>query len=466
MQYKSTGKGQSVAASAEALPDDHLILMSQEGDRDSFEELYHRYQQKLFGLAFSLADRNADSAEEIVQEAFYQAYRSIRTFKFKSAPYTWLYRITHNVALGYLKRERREKRKWADQPLHEVDETRLDSQQSARSPEREVLRRRQYEAISYAIRSLPLSQRQVMILGPIQGHSYAEIAKRLGATEDKVKGRLHRARENVKGRIAGAQDMSRAVMDSEDYLSTRSCTPSNFEVAEESPENPMLALPMQVKVELVIELPSRIDFVDEDSCLDQQSDLELPKERGEKMVPAGDDLNKQLREQVIEKYGGTRVSCIDLGNFVGNLRGGSPRSGVVMLRSSGVIKNDGTVKKGPNVVYEVVDSSYLTPEAEADPPKAVSSPPIVPEPLLEKQAASSSLAVLIGGLSLPDGVELLALETAIGQLKRLQKLGQIIADAERERNQILDRFRAETSEPVQRALQLYALVDQVYSKQS
>lgn len=452
MQDKSTGKGQSVASSADALPDDHLILMSQEGDRGSFEELCHRYQQKLFGLAFSLADRNADSAEEIVQEAFYQAYRSIRTFKFKSAPYTWLYRITHNVALHYLGRERRSKRGRVDEPLDEVDETRFASGQSDRSPEGEVLRRKQYETISNAIRSLPPRQREVMILGPLQGRSYGEMANLLGTTEVKIKSRLHRARVTLRERVASADDP----------LPTLAALVPR--VQECVAIQPQITLRICTETELVIELPSHIDFVEEDSPIEQQSDLELPKERGEKMVSSLSALNKQLCEQVIEKYGGNRVSCIDLGNFVGNLRGGLPRSGVAMLRSSGVIKNDGTVRKGPNVVYEVVDSSYLEPETEDDPLKAVPSPAVVPEPPPEKPAASSSLAILVGGLSLPDGVELGALEKAIGRLKRLEKLSQIIADAERERNTVLDEFRAETSEPVQRALQLYALVDQVYSK--
>src|SRR5580704_6716351 len=96
--------GDARQAAAAKLAEEHgLIRKAQQGDRLAFEELVRRYDRDVLRLALNLVHRPED-ARDIYQEAFLKVYRNLHRFRFECSFYTWLYRITTNVALDYLQR--------------------------------------------------------------------------------------------------------------------------------------------------------------------------------------------------------------------------------------------------------------------------------------------------------------------------------------------------------------------------
>ncbi len=91
-------------AAADKRAEEHsLVRKAQEGDRLAFEDLVRRYDRDVLRLALNLVHRPED-ARDIYQEAFLKVYRNLHRFRFECSFYTWLYRITTNVALDYLRR--------------------------------------------------------------------------------------------------------------------------------------------------------------------------------------------------------------------------------------------------------------------------------------------------------------------------------------------------------------------------
>jgi RNA polymerase sigma-70 factor (ECF subfamily) len=177
-------------------PDTELELVdrARQGDRGAFEQLYRRHLRKVYNLVFRLVG-SAQEAEEVTQEVFYQAYRNLAGFESRSSFYTWIFRVATNVALQHVKRQARLRR---EASLDDVPDGVLCSGSRTRGPEAEAESREVYRALGRALHRLPPNQRTVLVLGPIQGHTYGQMAEILGTNEEVVKGRLHRARENLR----------------------------------------------------------------------------------------------------------------------------------------------------------------------------------------------------------------------------------------------------------------------------
>lgn len=180
-----------------------IVARAVNGDRPAFEELYHKYVRKIYNLVYRMVG-SAQEAEEVTQEVFYQAYKNLTGFQGRSKFYTWIFRIATNVSLQYVKRQVRHKR---DASFDEVIDAQMPATcaASGTDPEKEVQSRALYRALDQAVRRLPPNQRAVMVLGPIQGHSYEQMAQILGTNEEVIKGRLHRARENIRGLLREAR---------------------------------------------------------------------------------------------------------------------------------------------------------------------------------------------------------------------------------------------------------------------
>lgn len=177
--------------------DGDLIHRIQGGDRAAFEGLYKRYIKKIYGLVFRMVG-SAQEAEEVTQEAFLQVYKAIPGFQGKSSFYTWIYRIATNVALQHVKKQSRRRRETSFEEALEADQPTIGGPVAFGCPEKAAESRDFYQALERAINGLPPNQRVVMILGPIQGHTYEQMAQITGTSEEIIKGRLHRARENIR----------------------------------------------------------------------------------------------------------------------------------------------------------------------------------------------------------------------------------------------------------------------------
>ena len=157
-------------------PEPQIIGRAKRGDTAAFEELVRACQGDVYRLALHLV-RNPAVAEDVTQEAFLHAYRSLGRFRGQSSFSTWLYRITRNCAVDAIRRSARQRRltEEVSPPLPVPDP-------SLRA------------AISSAIDALPTRLREAFVLIEMFGLSYRETAAVLGVNPGTLKSRMHRTR--------------------------------------------------------------------------------------------------------------------------------------------------------------------------------------------------------------------------------------------------------------------------------
>ena len=166
------------------------------GDTDAFEALVTAYQKQVYNLALRTVGNEEDAAD-MTQEAFLRAYRSLGSFRGDSKFSVWLYRLTTNIFIDFLRsRGRRPTVSLTaadeDEEPQELDvaDDRFDPVQSL---ERAELRR----AVQRGLASLPEDYRRILMLRELSGLSYAEIGQVLRLEEGTVKSRLFRARKKL-----------------------------------------------------------------------------------------------------------------------------------------------------------------------------------------------------------------------------------------------------------------------------
>ncbi len=178
-----------------ARSDADLISAAQANDHQAFETLVRRYSERAFRAAYRVV-RDQQAAEEVLQEALIKAYRALPRFEARSSFYTWLYRITVNLALD---RRRRGKRapsvEWDDTIAHEIDPR--STLPEPANPEVASLRLEVRELVAEGIQTLPDGQREVLLLREVDGLSYEEIADTMQISKGTVMSRLHYARKKM-----------------------------------------------------------------------------------------------------------------------------------------------------------------------------------------------------------------------------------------------------------------------------
>ena len=158
-----------------------LVDRAKAGDRDAFEELVRRHAERLYAVVLRFV-ADGEEAQEVTQEAFLRAWRSIARFEGRSLFFTWLYRIGINEA------KRRAGRR---PPVPEAPDW---SQAPETRWEQADLRR----VLEQAIRGLPVEYRATIVLRDVEGLSTREAAEVMDLGEAAFKSRLHRARLAVR----------------------------------------------------------------------------------------------------------------------------------------------------------------------------------------------------------------------------------------------------------------------------
>jgi RNA polymerase sigma-70 factor (ECF subfamily) len=152
-----------------------LVLRLKAGDEAAFEELVKTYRERLYRVAWRIL-REDESAEDAAQEAFIKVYRHIARFEERSSLYTWMYRITVNIALNKLKRDKFR----SMVPLGDF----IREDRSPRSdPARMTMGSEVAERVREAVETLPDKQRAVFTLKFYEGLSHKEIAEVVGCSE-------------------------------------------------------------------------------------------------------------------------------------------------------------------------------------------------------------------------------------------------------------------------------------------
>jgi RNA polymerase sigma-70 factor (ECF subfamily) len=145
-----------------------LVELFQKGNETSFNELVKRYQEKIYWIARRFVNDH-DQADDIVQEVFVKVYRALKNFRGESSVYTWLYRITINVALNALRKQR-------IRDFVRIDEFFETAEDENEQPDAIFEKDEQQKLIEEAIARLPEKQKAVFILRYHEELSYEEIS--------------------------------------------------------------------------------------------------------------------------------------------------------------------------------------------------------------------------------------------------------------------------------------------------
>jgi RNA polymerase sigma-70 factor, ECF subfamily len=187
---------------AKADEDMDLVLLSQRGEADAFEQLVIRHQKKMVNIAFRITGSYEDACD-VAQDAFVSAWKEIRRFERKARFSTWLYTITVNLSKNRLKqtvtaRNRHEISIHAEEGAIHIDPP------STQPSALEMLEKRDIKkSVHDCIGTLEEDFRLVVVLRDLQGFAYNEIGDMLKVAEGTVKSRLFRAREMLKKCLKG-----------------------------------------------------------------------------------------------------------------------------------------------------------------------------------------------------------------------------------------------------------------------
>lgn len=176
--------------------DDELIDRALLGDPDAFGALVRRYQDRLFTSIVHVVG-SRENAEDVVQDAFVQAFLKLPKFRRTSSFYTWLYRIAFNAAASH-----RRRRKGARESIDANRELfGHDLADPAGGPDDRLVRQEQVALIRAALASLSDEHRVVIVLREIDGCDYETIAEILEISVGTVRSRLHRARSLMREQL-------------------------------------------------------------------------------------------------------------------------------------------------------------------------------------------------------------------------------------------------------------------------
>jgi RNA polymerase sigma-70 factor (ECF subfamily) len=168
--------------------DSFLIARARQGDLRAFEEIVRLYQRRVYGVALRIV-RAHDVADDVAQEAFVRAWRSLDRFEIGRPFGPWVCRIAANLAVNHVRSPRAR-----EEGLPEGHaETRGDDP----GPLAAVLDAEAQRVLDDAVGELPLEQRAVFVLRAVEEMSYQEIAAALGISPGTVMSRLFRARERL-----------------------------------------------------------------------------------------------------------------------------------------------------------------------------------------------------------------------------------------------------------------------------
>ncbi|MGL4422827.1 MAG: RNA polymerase sigma factor [Gemmataceae bacterium] len=185
-----------------ASPADHdLIRASQAGSVAAFEALVLRYQDRLYHAIVYIVGRPED-AQDVLQEAFVNAYQGISSFKGESEFYTWLFRIAYNAAMSQVR-----KRKPVVSLEPGIEPSRGAGQGGERSdledPAELTSRQESILQVRDALERLSPEHRTVLMLKDLEGYKYEEIAALTGQAIGTVRSRIHRARLELRELLVG-----------------------------------------------------------------------------------------------------------------------------------------------------------------------------------------------------------------------------------------------------------------------
>ena len=181
-------------ASQSSLQDEKYVEDALKGDQRAYQKLTEKYRRPLQYHVNKMV-KESEQVEDLVQEAFIKAFKNLDSYNSSYAFSTWLYRITTNHTIDYL-RKKKLKTTSIDKPIKTREgEMSFELPDEHAETDRKIIRKQRKKIITHAIENLPEKYRQVIEMRHIEELSYQEIADELDLPLGTVKAHIFRARE-------------------------------------------------------------------------------------------------------------------------------------------------------------------------------------------------------------------------------------------------------------------------------
>ena len=185
-----TVEARAIAEDSRAEDDVLIRRFLGSGDPEAFRELVERHLPSIRRLLYTLFNGQREEMEDAEQEIILSLFRGLKDFQFRSSFRTYFYRLARNRGIDCLRRKRSRER-----ILDRVRQNLWNAEPE--DPEQQALRREEIESLLDVFRTLPLKDRQLILMKDVDEFSIEEIADILGIPAGTVKSRLHRARERL-----------------------------------------------------------------------------------------------------------------------------------------------------------------------------------------------------------------------------------------------------------------------------
>ena len=166
------------------------------GESEAFEILVVANQKKVYNRCLRIV-KNPEDANDLAQDAFLKAYQNLASFKGESGFSLWLYRLTTNVCLDFLRREKRREKVSLSYQDDSGDTIEIELPDERFTPHKEAERNEFLENFQQGLSSLSDEHRKILMMRELDGLTYDEIATFLGLSSGTVKSRIARARQHL-----------------------------------------------------------------------------------------------------------------------------------------------------------------------------------------------------------------------------------------------------------------------------
>ena len=189
-----------------------LVRRAKRGDYKAFDLLVLKYQSRIIGISMKFV-KDIHIAEDIAQESFIKAFKSLNSFREESAFYTWLYRIAANTSKNYLTSKRR-KKEYSESEVFSSEDANVDifDIPGGDSPEEILAANNLREVIFESLSNLPEDIRTAISLREFEGLSYEEISEVLDCPIGTVRSRIFRGREIIQEKISPLLENNRELI--------------------------------------------------------------------------------------------------------------------------------------------------------------------------------------------------------------------------------------------------------------
>ena len=191
------GKGEEQAGE-----DLKLVRASKNGDHEAFNQLVLKYQERIFNTIWRLTGEY-ETARDLTQDAFLNAYRGLAKFRENASFFTWLFRIAINLGTSARRQYARRKKNRSLTCYDENNELQdwIEPVSTENDPIQSLEEKEREQFVKKAIADMEEPFRNILVLRDIEGLSYEEIQEILECPIGTVRSRIHRARLMIKDKL-------------------------------------------------------------------------------------------------------------------------------------------------------------------------------------------------------------------------------------------------------------------------